>query len=117
TFFVLTSVYFLLAYIPYTNFFLIQAPPYPWVTWFARGHSILYWVVIVMLLAQFRDLLHKPLLRWTLAVLTLIGLWFTFFAPLRLARTDWQSYGWSVAILVPLILLQTVRLKPRPGSD
>jgi hypothetical protein len=40
--FVLTSIYCLLAFLPYTFFFLIKAPPYSWMPWFApSGNPVL----------------------------------------------------------------------------
>jgi hypothetical protein len=41
-YFVLTSIYCLLAFLPYTFFFLIKAPPYSWMPWFApSGNPVL----------------------------------------------------------------------------
>jgi hypothetical protein len=44
TYFVLASVYCLLAFLPYTFCALIKAPPYPWMPWFVRHQGGLYWV-------------------------------------------------------------------------
>jgi hypothetical protein len=41
-YFVLTSIYCLLAFLPYTFFFLIKAPPYSWMPWFVRHQATLY---------------------------------------------------------------------------
>ena len=40
--FVLTSIYCLLAFLPYTFFFLIKARPYAWMPWFVRHQATLY---------------------------------------------------------------------------
>ena len=41
TYFVLTSLYCLLAYLPYTFFFLIKSPPYAWMPWFVHHQAAL----------------------------------------------------------------------------
>ena len=43
-YFVLTSIYCLLAFLPYTFYFLIKAPPYAWMPWFVRHQAGLYWI-------------------------------------------------------------------------
>ena len=46
-YFLLTSVYCLLAYLPYTYYAVIKAPPNPWVPWFATHHVQIYWALLV----------------------------------------------------------------------
>jgi hypothetical protein len=41
TYFVLTSIDCLLAFLPYAFFFLIKAPPYSWMPWFVRHRATL----------------------------------------------------------------------------
>ena len=40
----LTSLYCLLAFLPYTYYALIKAPAYEWMPWFAHHHALLYWL-------------------------------------------------------------------------
>src|SRR5271169_6628721 len=44
---VLTSIYCLLAFLPYTYFALIKAPAYSWMPWFAQHHRALYWLALL----------------------------------------------------------------------
>ena len=44
---VLTSIYCLLAFLPYTYFALIKAPAYSWMPWFAHHHRPLYWLALL----------------------------------------------------------------------
>ena len=46
-YFLLTSVYCLLAYLPYTYYAVIKAPPNPWVPWFAMHHVQIYWALLL----------------------------------------------------------------------
>ncbi|MGE5205823.1 MAG: sulfatase-like hydrolase/transferase [Chlamydiota bacterium] len=41
----MTSLYCLLAFLPYTYYALIKAPAYEWMPWFAHRHALLYWLV------------------------------------------------------------------------
>ena len=43
-FFALTSVYCLLAFLPYTYYSMIKSPAYAWMPWFARHHALLFWL-------------------------------------------------------------------------
>lgn len=45
TYLLLTSLYCLLAFLPYTYYALIKAPAYEWMPWFAHHHALLYWLV------------------------------------------------------------------------
>ena len=40
----LTSLYCLLAFLPYTYYALIKAPAYEWMPWFVHHHALLYWL-------------------------------------------------------------------------
>ena len=44
---VLTSIYCLLAFLPYTYFALIKSPAYAWMPWFAHHHGLLYWPALL----------------------------------------------------------------------
>jgi len=46
-FLALTSLYCLLAFLPYTYYALIKAPAYSWVPFFVRHHALLFWIVSV----------------------------------------------------------------------
>src|SRR5215475_14484253 len=47
TYFVLTSLYCMLAYLPYTYTAFIKAPPYPWMPWFAHHQPLLFWIASI----------------------------------------------------------------------
>jgi arylsulfatase A-like enzyme len=40
----LTALYCLLAFLPYTYYALIKAPAYEWMPWFVNHHALLYWL-------------------------------------------------------------------------
>jgi len=105
-FFLLTSAYFFLAYVPYTNFFLIQAPPYPWLTWFGHCHSLLYWSMFVLISLEFLDLRRRPTVQIAFGTTAATGIWLTVGSVLRRADSHWGSYAWSLAVLIPFLLTQ-----------
>lgn len=55
-FFLVTAVYCLLAYQPYTYYAFVKAPPQSWIPWFALHHVQLSWLICAGLLAANWDL-------------------------------------------------------------
>ena len=43
----LTSIYCLLAFLPYTYYALIKAPAYAWMPWFVQHQAALYWIFLL----------------------------------------------------------------------
>src|ERR1051326_2508103 len=43
-FLLFSSIYCLLAFLPFTYSALIKAPPYDWIPWFVNHYSALYWL-------------------------------------------------------------------------
>jgi hypothetical protein len=101
----LTSIYCLLAFLPYTFFAVIKAPPYEWLRWFTHYHGILYLVtlipVAIVLLRRRTDFKAVA----ALSILGAVGGYLTARPFLPHLRNDWAAYGWSVAALVLLILV------------
>ncbi len=53
-YFALTSLYCLLAFLPYTYFALIKSPAYSWMPWFAHHHALLFWLAWLAAVISFR---------------------------------------------------------------
>jgi glucan phosphoethanolaminetransferase (alkaline phosphatase superfamily) len=107
----LTSLYALLAYLPYTYCALIKAPAYEWIPWFVRHHAALYWpALLAATLAYWPSEKSRPhyLLFGLLAVAGLgISLW-PFMPGLE---NDQSAYNWALAALLPAALLAASDLK------
>jgi Sulfatase len=102
TYFVLTSVYCLLAFLPYTFCALIKAPPYPWMPWFVRHQGGLYWVAISAVLIaswQPRKKNNDKPVALGLSVLAISGAYVTLRPFLPDLKSDSAAYGWSLAAL------------------
>jgi phosphoglycerol transferase MdoB-like AlkP superfamily enzyme len=100
----LTSVYCLLAFLPYTYFALIKAPAYAWMPWFARHQALLYWIILAgVAVASW----HKPGRNRMLAVLGAGGTFLLFHPFLPNIENRWPAYVWSLVALMPLCLYAT----------
>jgi Sulfatase len=106
TYFVVTSLYCLLAFLPYTFAAFIKTPPYSWMPWLAHHQALLYWLAIAGALSS-----HSPLqIRWddkrTLAGIALLaagGLYVTLRPFLPALENNAAAYAWSLLSLLPLI--------------
>ena len=116
TYFVLTSIYCLLAFLPYTFYFLIKSPPYAWMPWFVQHQAALYWVAAAAaVLTQWSDRqesFSRSHWRSELSVAALIsfGIYVTFHPFLKLLDSSRTSYAWSLAALLPLAAISIWQL-------
>jgi hypothetical protein len=104
SYFLLTSVYCLLAYLPYTYTDVIKAPPYAWMPWFAEWHVLLYWIMLLSLAIVSWKQEAKIRFFITFGLLTLAGIvvWHHFLANIQ---NNESAFLWAVASLAPLILV------------
>lgn len=107
TYFVLTSLYCLLAFLPYTYFFLIKAPAYAWMPWFVRHQAALYCIAgISMMMANWHPLeAGSRRERWFLAgigVCSVGGIYLMWRPFLPTLQDNRAAYWWSLAALLPL---------------
>ena len=115
TYLVLTSIYCLLAFLPYTYVAVIKAPPYAWMPWFAIHQAVLYWIVLDLV-----AITHWPRQRslgfsLMVGLLALLGVYVVARPFMPDLQNDWASYWWSLAALAPLLLLAGCEL-PRHRS-
>jgi hypothetical protein len=118
TYFVLTSLYCLLAFLPYTFFFLVKAPPYEWMPWFVHHQAALYWIAAIAAVAanwhidlQKNDLqksqVQKKVQQFLMGIALLVaaGVYLSLRPFLPTLEDDRAAYWWSLAALLPLIAL------------
>ena len=116
TYFVLTSLYCLLAYLPYTFFFLIKAPPYAWMPWFVRHQAALYWVAAAAAVGatwRVREAWARRDRSFLVGIglLAVAGIYLSFRPFLAALEDNRAAYAWSLAALLPLAAV--ARWKPK----
>jgi Sulfatase len=110
TYFVLTSLYCLLAFLPYTYFFLVKAPAYAWMPWFVRHQAALYWMAAAAaivgewdVVAQWRKRKRDVRFLTGCALLAAAGFYLSARPFLRTLEDNSAAFWWSLAALAPLI--------------
>jgi hypothetical protein len=110
TYFVLTSLYCLLAFLPYTYFFLVKAPAYAWMPWFVRHQAPLYWMAAAAaivgewdVVAQWRTRKKDARFLTGYVLLVACGIYLSARPFLRTLEDNSAAYWWSLAALLPLI--------------
>jgi Sulfatase len=109
TYFVLTSLYCMLAYLPYTYTAFIKAPPYAWMPWFAHHQALLFWLASAAwtlgALGKIYPRYSRENARGQLPVLwtILIGPYITVHSFLRGLQSNRVAFWWSVGSLLPVI--------------
>jgi hypothetical protein len=99
----LTSVYCLLAFLPYTYVAVIKAPPYAWMLWFANHQALLYWLALGLLASAYWLRGWRRGSAVITAVLGLFGVYLTARPFLLALQNNWAAYGWSVVAVAPLL--------------
>lgn len=111
TYFVLTSLYCLLAYLPYTYCAFIKAPPYPWMPWFTHHQAGLYWLAAACAVGAAAGFAQEQRAAWALRRVVLvtsaivIGAYVTARPFLPAVQSNRATYWWSLASLLPVLVL------------
>lgn len=101
-FLIVSSIYCLLAYLPYTYFAFIKAPAYPWMPWLAAHHGALFLIGVVALafLAFLEGANRKD---WgILGVLFFAGVALSVHPLLGTLRNDTSAYLFGIFCIVAL---------------
>src|SRR5262249_48023759 len=99
----LTSLYCVLAFVPYTYYAFIKAPAYEWMPWFVRNQAILYWVVLAGVVLAHRRRVFRSSPLAVFGSLIAVGVYVTAHPLLAFLHDDWRAYGWALAALAPLV--------------
>ena len=104
----LTSIYCLVAFLPYTYFTLIKGPPYEWIPWFAHHQAVLYWIALLSAALGMQLQPSGKRARshvFLFALLLLAGIYLTARPFLPSIQNNWTAYQWSLIALLPILLL------------
>jgi hypothetical protein len=105
----LTSLYSLLTFIPYTYCALIKAPAYAWMPAFARRHAACYWLALLALAAAHGLLGQFRRVRWYLGCLAAAGV--ALLVHPVLAKLESNSAAYQIALLSAALLVVTAMLE------
>src|SRR5579883_1319538 len=95
-FLLLTSLYCLLAFLPYTYSAMIKAPPYTWVPWSVTHYTALYWVALTAAACALLPLRKSPTKLALLAAYGLVGIYITFRPFMAFVQPNWATFFWAV---------------------
>ncbi len=104
-FLLLTSLYCLLAFLPYTYSALIKAPPYDWIPWFAGHHAALYWLAFAAALLAYWPVRQSRIKLVLFGLQAGAGLYISVRPLLGSLHSDWTAYAAGLAALALLISL------------
>jgi hypothetical protein len=104
-YFLLTSVYCLMAYLPYTYYAVIKAPPNAWIPWFATHHIHIYWVLLLCAMGAYWPHKKNSKVLVFFGASTLGGILLAFHPFLLKLQNNSSAYAWSIASLAPIILM------------
>jgi len=136
-------MYCLLAFLPYTFYFLIKAPAYAWMPWFVHHQAGLFWaaaaaIVVANWVLQDAEKTPAPnmpraiarsTIAWLrtdasfwggVAALFAAGVYLTLRPFLPRLEDNRAAYWWSLAALVPMVAIFSWRPRSRSvdgGSD
>ena len=99
----LTSLYCLLAFLPYTYVAVIKEPPYEWVPWFANHQGLLYFATLAgVAVTTWR----RSSLFWILP-----GVYLAVRPFLPTVQDNWAAYVWSLTALFPMVVIAAIELR------
>ncbi|MEW6126112.1 MAG: sulfatase-like hydrolase/transferase [Acidobacteriota bacterium] len=108
-FFVLTSVYCLLAYIPFAYFQFLKFNHLATLTAFVKFHPLIFWAVVVVIFLGLREALRaektRNLTRLLLGFLVLTGVALSLHPALANIQNNFASFVFSILALIPVLLL------------
>jgi len=111
-FILLTSIYCLLAWIPFTYQQVVKGGLLPALTVFVKWHPQIYWLMFALAAGTLRADLRRPKTRWL--VLTFLGVhgaagfWLYAHPLLSGLHNEVRSFYWSLVTLAPLVWLAAI---------
>jgi hypothetical protein len=102
---VLTSVYYLLAFLPYTYYAMIKSPAYAWIPWFARHHALLFWLAWAAAAVAYRSRVKRAAYFVCFVALACVGIFLSARPFLVGLESNRFAYFGSVAALWAIILV------------
>jgi hypothetical protein len=116
----LTSIYCLLAFLPYTYVALIKSPAYGWMPWFAHHQAGPYWLALIGAAAALWPGWKKREGVVLFSSLALAGIYLAARPFLPTLQNNWAAYRWSLIALFLLTLVAATEVRahwPQASSE
>ena len=98
-FLALTSLYCLLAFLPYTYYALIKSPAYSWMPFFAQHHALLFWIASLGAAVAFRGAKNRTAFFISTSILVCSGIFLSVRPFLAGLESNRAAYWGSLASL------------------
>lgn len=109
-----TSLYCVLAAVPFTYYWVIACPIVPSIPLFLKLHTYLFWLFAAGIVATLPPHLNHPKTKWLkisfFVLVTVTGIFLTFHPLSSLVRFDGRSFVWGLLSLSPLFWLSAIDL-------
>ncbi len=102
-FLLFTSIYCLLAFLPFTYSALIKAPPYDWLPWFVHHHAALYWAALAAAVFGYRPIFKNKTKAVLFSFQAGVGVYILARPFLASVNPHWPTYSWSLLTLCLVI--------------
>lgn len=112
-----SSVYGLLAFLPYTNAAFIKAPPYDWLPWFVHHYALLYWPALFAAAFVYRTELKRRDHVLLFVAQGALGVYLTVRPFMGTLESNWTTFTWALVGLVPLIVVNAAALMRPPAAQ
>ena len=119
-FFALTSLYCLLAFLPYTYYSLIKSPAYSWMPWFVRHHDLLFWIAGLAGAIAFRSSKKRVAYFVCFGVLACVALFLAvrpFLVGLEPTKTAYWGSVAALSVVIAVVALCGFRNSTAPEGD
>ncbi|HKW19215.1 MAG TPA: sulfatase-like hydrolase/transferase [Terriglobales bacterium] len=119
---VVTSVYCLLAFVPYTYLALVKAPPYAWIPWFVQHHAALFWLQIAVSMFAFYQRELRTAMALVCAAEIALAVYLTKTSMLASLQSNFAAFFWSLCFLFIAVIFAALassahlRQKKTPGE-
>ncbi len=107
-FFALTSLYCLLAFLPYTYYSMIKSPAYAWMPWFARHHGLLFCLAAIAAAIAYRSAKRRAAYFVCVGILACIGIFLLLRPFLVGIESNRTAYWVGAAALWTIVLVVSV---------
>jgi phosphoglycerol transferase MdoB-like AlkP superfamily enzyme len=114
---VLTSLYCLLAFLPYTYFAFVKAPAYEWMPWFVQHHALLYWIGLLAAAIAIWPMKRSRGYFGIVGVLAAAGTYLAVRPFMSTLQNNSAAYWWSLAALAPLALTAALDIREQWPAD